>query len=183
MSRNVPAPLLAAWSGETAQPYFAIEFLLDSGANRFWTGYGERTVKGDTYIGSGQLISIEGLEEVADLSARGITLTADGLPGEIISMALQEPYQRRVCRVYYGDQSVPDVVMVFSGLINKMTINDSSDTGTISVLVDSKMVEAQKSSNRRYTSESQKSRYAGDTFFNYVTAIQDAEVLWGRNAS
>lgn len=183
MSRTVPASLLAAWSGETAHPYFAIEFLLDNAPLRFWSGYGDRTVLLNTYTGSGELLSISGLEEVGDLSAKAVTVSLSGMSGTVISMALQEPYQRRICRVYFGDASVDDVVEVFSGRLNKMTIEDGPDTGTVSVLVDSKLVEAEKASNRRYTSESQKARHAGDTFFDYVTSIQDAEISWGRKSS
>ena len=117
------------------------------------------------------------------MSAKALTISLSGMSGTVISLALQEPYQRRVCRVYFGDASVTDVVEVFTGRLNKMTIEDSAETGTVSVLVDSKMVEADRSSNRRYTSESQKSRYAGDTFFDYVASIQDAEISWGRKSS
>jgi len=63
-----------------------------------------------------------------------------------------------------------------------MTIEDTAETGVIDILVDSKMVEAEKSSNRRYTSASQKARYPNDAFFDYVAAIQDAEIVWGRNS-
>ena len=196
MSRTVPSSLITAWSGDTTEPYFAVEFLLDvkSGTDvngdpidfgplRFWSGYGERTIEGETYFGAGQLISIEGVSEAADLAAKGLTVSLSGLPSSIVSAALQEPYQRRVCRVYFGDASVSDVINVFSGRLNKMSIEDSADAATISVLVDSKLVEADKASNRRYTSESQKSRHSNDTFFDYVSALQDAEVVWGRKSA
>ena len=183
MSRTVASSLIAAWAGDTAQPYFAVEFALDSGMLRFWSGYGERTIEGQTFLGAGQLIGITGLEEVADLAAAGITVTLNGLPSEIVSAALQEPYQRRTCRVYFGDRSVPDVINAFSGKLSKMSIEDSAGSGTISVLVDSKLVEADKASNRRYTSESQKSRHNGDTFFDWTAGLQDADIVWGRKSA
>jgi len=183
MSRTVASSLITAWAGDTAQPYFAVEFALDSGMLRFWSGYGERTIEGQTFLGAGQLIGITGLEEVADLAAAGITVTLNGLPSEIVSAALQEPYQRRKCRVYFGDRSVPDVINAFSGKLSKMSIEDSAGSGTISVLVDSKLVEADKASNRRYTSESQKSRHNGDTFFDWTAGLQDADIVWGRKSA
>jgi len=122
MSRTVPSSLITAWSGETAHPYFAVEFMLDSAPLRFWSGYGERDIGGETYIGAGELISISGLEEVNDLSAKALTISLSGISGAVISMALQEPYQRRKCRVYFGDASVSDVVEVFTGSLNKMTL-------------------------------------------------------------
>jgi hypothetical protein len=183
MSRTVPAALLTALAQPEVQPFYAVEMAFDSGTVRLWTGYGDRTINSETYTGSGNLLNIEGLGEVADLSAKAITISLGGIAGELVSLALQEPYQRRRCRVYFGAINVADVVEVFTGSLNTMQIEDSGESSTISVTVDSKLVETEKASNLRYTSESQKSRYAGDTFFDYVSAIQDAEIVWGRKSA
>jgi len=183
MSRTVPAALLSALAQSEVQPYYAVEMLFDSGAVRLWTGYDNRTIAGQTYVGTGSLLNIQGLGEVADLSAKSITISLSGVAVSLVSLALQEPYQRRVCRVYFGEVSVSETVEVFSGQLNVMSIEDSGDTSTISVLVDSKLVELERSSNRRYTSENQKSRHPNDTFFDYVSAIQDAEIVWGRKSA
>ena len=180
MSRTVPAALLTALAQPEVQPYYAVEFLFDTAPVRLWTGYGDRTILGETYLGAGQLLNIQGMSEVADLSAKSITISLSGIGGELVAIALQEPYQRRICRVYFGTTNINDVVEVFSGSLNTMPIEDSGESSVISVVVDSKLIETEKSSNRRYTSESQKSRYSGDTFFDYVGAIQDAEIVWGR---
>lgn len=183
MSRTVPAALLSALAQSEVQPYYAVEMLFDSGPVRLWTGYSNRSVAGNTYVGAGELLNIQGLAEVADLSAKSITISLSGVAVSLVSLALQEPYQRRVCRVYFGEASVSETVEVFSGQLNVMSIEDSGDASTISVLVDSKLVELERSSNRRYTSENQKSRHPDDTFFDYVSAIQDAEIVWGRKSA
>jgi hypothetical protein len=216
MSRTVPAALLTTLAQPEVQPFYAVEMLFDSGAVRLWTGYGDRTINSETYVGAGTLLNIEGLAEVADLSAKAITISLSGIAGELVSLALQEPYQRRVCRVYFGsiiintapknwilangfwnDDSIwvdaaewidvfndLEVVEVFSGQINTMPIEDSGETSIIATTIDSKLVETEKASNLRYTSEIQKSRnnqqFAADTFFDYVGAIQDADIIWGR---
>lgn len=183
MSRTVPAALLTALAQPEVQPFYAVEMLFTSGPVRLWTGYGDRTINGQTYVGAGTLLNIQGLGEVADLSAKSITISLSGVAVSLVSLALQEPYQRRVCRVFFGAVDVADVVEVFSGQLNTMSIEDSGEASTISVLVDSKLVELERASNRRYTSENQKSRFAGDTFFDYVSAIQDAEIVWGRKSA
>lgn len=365
MSRTVPSAILTALAQPEVEPFYAIEIDLDSGPLRLWTGYGDRTIDGETYTGGGTLMGIEGLEEVADLSAKAVTLTLSGMPASVVSLALQEPYQRRKVRILWGVEtgsaplpaelvqiaSVPaqdnstwtlrsydassyvgrdvrlviryqsgssftgdaqfddftiggttynpengtegfqrnsdvgssvssyasvswqslatgvvnglfnrdsggtgstgtantsgntgsfyyyaetsgdglpdkyfwlrspqvtlssgtvsfysaqngatcgpitayldvaasagggssfDVVEVFSGSLNQMVIEDGPESGTLSVTVDSKLVELEKSSNRRYTSESHKSRHPNDTFFDYVAKIQDAEIVFGR---
>ena len=180
MSRTVPAAMLTALQAPTVEPFYAVEFLFDTAPVRLWTGHGERIVRGETYVGAGSLLNISGLGEVSDLTAKGATITLNGVPGELVSLALQEPYQRRRCRIYFGVVSVPDVVEVFTGSVNTMPIEDSAEAGTITVTVDSKLIETEKASNLRYTSESQKSRYPGDTFFDYTAGLQDKEIVWGR---
>lgn len=183
MSRVVPSSILTALGQSNVELFYAIEFDFDSAPLRFWTGLGNKTINGNTYLGAGTLISISGLEEVADLSAKSVTVGLSGVPVEVVSLAMQEPYQYRKCRIYFGVVGSDDVVEVFSGITNQMTIEDSADSAVITVTGESKLIQLEKASNRRYTSESHKSRYPSDTFFDYVTAIQDAEILWGKTST
>lgn len=176
MSRAVPTDILTALAQPEVEPFYAVEIDLDSGPLRLWTGYGDRTIDGQTYTGGGNLVAISGLEEVADLSAKNITLMLNGMPSSVVSLALQEPYQRRKVRVLWGVRGVSDFVEVFSGSLNQMVIEDGPESGTISVTVDSKLVELERASNRRYTSLSHKTRYPTDTFFDFVAQIQDKGV-------
>ena len=180
MSRTVPAALLTALAQPQVEPFYAVKMAFDNGTVRLWTGYGDRTINSETYVGAGSLLNIQGLGEVADLSAKAITISLSGVAAALVSLALQEPYQRRVCRVYFGAVDVSDVIEVFSGQLNTMSIEDSGEASTIAVVVDSKLVELERASNRRYTRESQRSRYSDDTFFNYVAKLQDREIVWGR---
>lgn len=183
MSRIVPSSILTALSQPEVQPFYAIEFSFDSGTIRLWTGYGDRTISGQTYTGSGSLLTISGMEEVADMSAKSTTVTLSGIPAELVSLALQEPYQNRPCRILFGVANSTDIVESFSGFMDKMTIEDSGDSASISMVIESKWVKLDRVNIRRYTSESQKSRYPNDTFFDYVSDLQDKEILWGRKSA
>ena len=181
MSRTVPAAILSALQGASVEPFYAVEAQFTGGTVRLWTGYGDRTIESNTYTGAGTLLSISGLDEVADLSAKSITVTLSGIDQTVLSLALAEPYQRRKLRVLFGVVGNSASVELFSGQMNTMTIEDSGETSTVTILVDSKLVELERASNRRYTSESQKSRHAGDTFFDYVAKLQDRQLVWGRS--
>ena len=180
MTRSTPQSLLTALSQPEVQPFYAVDMSFTSAPVRFWTGYGDRTISGDTYLGSGNLLSITGLDEVNDLSAKSITLQLSGVPASLVSLALQEPYQNRECKVYFGTTDTTTPIEVFSGLMNVMTIEDSGEASVISLTVESKLIRLEKSSNWRYTEGSQKARYSSDTFFNYVSDLQDKTLVWGR---
>ena len=180
MSRTVPADLLTALSQPEVYPFYAVEMDFDPAPVRFWTGYGDRTIFSNTYLGTGNLLSISGLEEANDLSAKGITLQLSGVPTELVSLALQEPYQRRACKIYFGTTDTTAPIEVFSGLMNKMDIQDGGDSSIIELTVESKLLRLNKASNWRYTEANHQSRHAGDTFFSYVADLQDRDIIWGR---
>jgi len=186
MTRTINSSLLTALQETAIEPYFALEFMFDSGAVRLWTGLGDKsiTVRGtsQTFNGTGSLLAISGLEEVNDLSARSVPATLSGIPSSIVSLALQEPYQRRRASIYFGELSQSAVVEVFSGKMNTMRLIDEGETSQVEVTIESKLVELSRASNYRYTDESHKARYAGDTFFSYVQDIQDLSVTWGRRS-
>ncbi len=195
MSRTIDSGLLTALTGNSVEPYYAVELMFDTktitgvdgnpidvGPLRLWTGLGNRTIGGETYIGTGALLNIAAAEEVGDLSAKGMVLTLTGLDSSIVSIALQEPYQRRKAKVYLGEQSVTPVVEIFSGFMDTMQISDEPETATVVLTIESKLVELERSRNWRYTDESHKARYSGDSFFSFVQDIQDQQVAWGRSA-
>lgn len=197
MSRAIPSSLLSALIGDSIQPYYAVELMFDTrttsdingnsieiGPLRMWTGIGDRTINvqgsDQVFTGTGSLLSIGDLEEVGDLSAKAVDLTLSGIPVSIVSLALQEPYQRRVMRLYLGEQSDSSVVEIFSGKMDKMTIVDEAESSRINLTVESKLIELERPSGWRYTNENHQSRYDGDTFFSYVQSMQDIKLIWGK---
>ncbi len=197
MSRAIPSSLLSALIGDNIQPFFAVELMFDTrtttdingdtvniGPLRMWTGIGDRTISvqgsNQVFTGTGSLLTIGDLEEVGDLASKSVDLTLSGIPVSIVSLALQEPYQRRVMRLYLGEQSDSSVVEIFSGKMDKMTIVDESESSTINLTVESKLIELERPSGWRYTNENHQSRYDGDTFFSYVQSMQDQTLVWGK---
>ena len=194
MARNISA-LVTELANSEIEPFFAVEALFDddddtrydeasyTGENaiRLWTGYGNKTIASNTYTGSGDLLGIDGLEETNDLSARAVTIALSGIDTTIVSLALTEPYQRRLCRIYFGSGSVAPVE-VFSGFMNTMTIEDNGETSSISLTIESKLVALERASNRRYTHENHLARNSSDTFFSVVADLQDKEIVWGRDS-
>jgi len=185
MSRTVPAALLTALDGDEIDVFYAVDLAFDSSNIRLWTGYGDKTINSNTYTGSGNLLTIDGLEEASDLSARGTTLTLNGLDGTIVTYALTEEYQGRLVTIYWGVGN--NTVEVFSGFMDKMTIQDSAEGATIQLTVESRLIVLERPNVRRYTRESHagvrtaKSLSGSDTFFDWVTKLQDKQIVWGRS--
>lgn len=197
MTRTVPSGFLTALSQSTVEPFYAVELLFDdtngtlysSGsyqgnqALRLWTGMGDKVIATKTYQGAGQLLTIDEAEESNDLSVKGATLTLSGIPTSLINTALSTPYQNRQCKIYLGLQGQSDVIEIFSGSMDKMTIEDDPDKSIITMRVEHKLVDLERPAVKRYTEESHKaisSANSNDTFFSFLTDIQDKQISFGR---
>jgi len=188
MARGIDANLIAALQAENVQPFYAIELAFDSGTVRLWTGVRDAMIDGEIYTGTGLLLSIGEVEEVSDLSAKGLTLTLSGLSSSILSIAYQEPYHGRPARLMFGALNVSTGAIIgaheiFAGLLDDMRIQRGSQAVTITVAVENKLVTLQRPNVRRYTSANHKLRHPTDTFFDFVQALQDKEIAWGRTVS
>jgi hypothetical protein len=208
MSRELPATLAQAVESPTVDIFFAVELFFDTSTLRFWSGLGEITLEGETYVGSGQMIQISSVDESLEISAKGATLTLSGLPSDLLSLAIQEPYQGRKCKIYFGlkdnksqflTQEGGDYILsetgsfidistseesvmaeIFSGYLDQMNIDEGPDVSTISVYVESRLIDLKRPRIRRYTSESQKSRFPNDRGFDFVEDLQMKKFTWGR---
>ena len=209
MSRDLTAEFVDEIEKDAVTAFFAVELFFQTQTLRFWSGLGEQTIDGNIYIGSGNMLGISTIDETSEISAKGATLTLSGIPSELISLALSEPYQGRKCKIYFGilqtdteylsqeDNSLIlnedgsgiilsqlDVAAtmseIFSGYIDQMNIDEGPETATISVGVESRLIDLQRPRVRRYTRESQRARFPNDKGFDFVNDLQSKKFAWGR---
>lgn len=209
MSKPITTTFAARLAAVEKRPFYAVEIDFDTAPLYIWTGVGNISSGGKTYLGTGELLRISGLDEVADMSAKGATVTLNGLDPALISTALQEPYQRRECRIYFGlMDAAPDYLLTesgevittelgeplvvdyeelpmslaFAGRVDRMPISSDGQSCSITTTVESRWVDLERARVRRYTHESQQTRFSGDTFFSFVADMQHKKVEWGKPA-
>ncbi len=210
MSRNLDADMVGALSEAEIQIFFAVQLNFDSQQLNLWTGLGEISIDGNTYTGAGNFLTFSSIDETSEIAARGAVITLTGIPSDLLSLALSEPYQGRVCRIYFGvldaktfyllqenadliedengvgigidfNTAADDVITeIFGGYIDQMNITEEAETCTIGVSVESKLIDLERQRTFRYTSESQKARYPNDLAFDFVEDLQDKKFSWGR---
>ena len=208
MSRDISSDLIETLSDDVIHPFFAIELFFDTSTLRFWSGVGELDFGDNIYTGSGNMIAVSAIDETSDISAQGARLTLSGLPSEMISLAINEPYQGRKCFIYFGTLDVTGdrltqqnghlilnqdnsailgegdfrdtITQIFSGYIDQMNIDEGPETSQISVAVESRLIDLQRPRNRRYTDANQKSRFPNDKGFEFVESLQQKKFAWGR---
>jgi hypothetical protein len=159
--------------------------VFDSSVLNIWSGIGDLAFGGNTYTGTGDLLSISEITETADIQATGIKVSLTGIKTSFIAIAKDQDYQGRVLNVSLGafDASgslIADPVIVFSGFMDTMTISESGQYSTITVSVENKLISFERSKVRRYTAEDQKIDHPTDKGFEFVTAIVQKQIIWGR---
>ena len=76
---------------------------------------------------------------------------------------------------------IADPVQVFSGRVDVMQITDAGETADIKLTAENRLVDFERPQETRYyTDQDQQREYPGDKGFEFVTAIQEAVIVWGR---
>ena len=168
------------------QIFLALKAEFDTETIRVWNGTEDLSISSETYLGAGQLLSVQPAEESSDLSSAGMVVTLSGMDSTVLDLALTEEYQNRdiTCFIGYlmgGSLEVAGTIVLFKGRMTSMTINDTPEGATISIQAENRLIDLQRPSNLRNTKESQEFLHTGDLFFNQVASLQDKEIIWGRS--
>jgi len=151
-----------------------------------WSGAYDRTIDSKAYIGAGDLLSIEGVQETGDLAARGAQITLSGVSGSAIAQALQETYQQSEGRVYVGSMADIDTsspyLEIFRGRMDQLLIDEGAEASTVQVRLESKLKDLERPGVGRYTNAFQSRRFSGDKGLWFVESLQDQQLVWGSRA-
>ena len=206
MSRDLSVNTIENISENVVYPFFATELRFDGNIVRMWTGQGTLVLSdGTEWVGLGQLLNISSIEETSEMSVKGASISLSGIHSELLSLALSEPYQGRIAKIYFGTfqqgsilQETSDYILLqdgsrinleststgfnelFSGYMDQMNIEESGDTATIEMMVENKLIDLERARVARFTSGYQKSVYPGDLGMDFIEDLQDKKISWGR---
>lgn len=184
MSRDLTAGVITQLQAESVEIGLLFEGEFASGWVRIWSGLGNLSWNGYTWTGAGTLLGISSIDETNEVRAVGATVSVSGIPSDLVSLALGDARSGKTGRVYLAFFSsgsiVSDPILQFEGRLDVPVIEDGGETATIAISYESKLIELERPRERRYTPEDQAIDYPGDLGFDYVAALQDAQITWGR---
>jgi hypothetical protein len=156
-----------------------------SGDVLVWSGLGDLTWAGKTWLGVGTLGGVSGVAETTETAAKGVTLSLSGIPSDMIETALAETRQGLPAEVWFGcldaeGALIGDPFLLFRGLTDVPTIEEGAETCTISITAESRLIDLERARTRRYTPEDQHLDYPGDKGFDFVVGLQNREFKFGR---
>tara|TARA_R110000823_G_scaffold178335_1_gene310824 strand:- start:247 stop:807 length:561 start_codon:yes stop_codon:yes gene_type:complete len=185
MSRSLTTALNNELISSEMNPFMAVSLDFEDGTFYSWTGYGDITFGGETYFGSGDIIHLGSVNETSEIRANGIQISLSGIPAELVSAALQDPYQGRIAKIYFGVLNgttgavIADPYLIFKGRMDLMTIEDGGETASISVTAESRLIDLNRAKERRFTDNDQKIDYPDDKGLQHIQGLQEKQISWG----
>ena len=183
MSRAFGAASAAAFIQPNVSIITFVMLNFASGIVRVHNGLGTYTWGDEEWLGVGNLGSVGQLEEGADVSPYGITLSLSALDAQVAGVALTEDYFMRPVSIYIGALSADDELLnnplqMWSGHMDVMTVTAGTENDTITIKCESELAAFDRSSNLKYTTQSQQDFYPGDLFFEFLPKIEGAKIRW-----
>jgi hypothetical protein len=133
------------------------------------------------FEGAGSIGAISDVEETVELRAVRLTLALSPVPQEVVDIALAERSYRLRPVTLWGalldaqGAFVADPFPLWAGLMDTMEVTDGAEP-SVALACESRLVDLERAEVRRYTDADQQAEFPGDRFFEFVPALQEAEI-------
>ena len=141
------------------------------------------------YEGTGGLSSLNVLTETNELGSQSIQLVLSGIDNDTITDIFSDEYIGKPAYIWYGtlnkdtyaiEGGPSGPVLIFAGRMDYGVI-EFGETATISLNVTSRLADWERSRGGRFNHSYQVNHVdPTDRGFEYMQALQNAEITWGR---
>ena len=185
MARALTAAMLAAIATGAVKPIFLYEGEFSGGTLNLFTGHGTLSWDAKTWTGDAGMLRITSIAESSDLSAVNFTVSLNGEVSAVLSVALAQVRRGKPGSVWLGlldaaGALYADPFLCFKGRADKPSIVPDPNQCVVGVAYESRLIDAARRRERRYTPEDQAIDYPNDLGFDQVAALQDTVLTWGR---
>lgn len=157
-----------------------------SGAVRIWSGLGNLSWDGYTWVGLGDLIKVDPITETKDSRVEEIGVEVSGFSSDFFDPVQIDDFYGRTGTIWMGliDEStggvIDDPYVIFSGTLDYDEERFDGKTSTIKVMSTNRMADLLRPREYRYTHEHQQELHPGDMGLEFVASLQDLQINWGK---
>jgi hypothetical protein len=150
---------------------------------RVWSGVGPISYGGFQFIGVGNLGSISPVVETTETQAQGITLQLTGIPKDLLHDSMTHLNAGGVMNLHMGflDPNgllIDTPIMVYSGLMDQVSVKMGPKTATITIAVENRLSQLQRSRGWLYTDQAQRQISSDDDGLKWVAVTSDVFIKW-----
>ena len=184
MQRNLDPAMAASLMAGVISPVLFAMLTFRSGVHYACNAGFDISFGGNTYKGVGSYGRMGLVTEGTEVEAGGLSLELSAIDPEILGECLTDIAALRPAKVWVGFWAngalIGQPYCIFAGVVDKPTINLAPETATISLALESRMHNLNRSSNRRYTRADQNANGApNDSFFDYTALLSNLALRWG----
>jgi hypothetical protein len=184
MSRQLDTTLAAALSSGAIRPFFMAQLSFKTQIQWVWTGVGNLVWSGQTFVGVGSLAKVGVIQEGSDVHAYGTTVTLSGIDPVLLGECMNDMEPGAQATLWFGALSSAGTIIgspyqVFAGTMDQPSVSVGVDTISITLALETKMLDLARATNRRYTSADQRRFFPTDSAFGWVESLNDMADVWG----
>jgi hypothetical protein len=178
MRTGLDSSLAAAFQSGVLIPFFMGTFQFKTSTQRVWSGVGNLTVDGQTFVGVGSFAEVGAITEGTDVEAKGTYVKLSGIDPVLLGEAMNDIQPGLQAMLWIGAMDVNANIIgspyqIFGGIIDQPLVDPSDTTVSITLNLESKVIDFSRASNRKYTSADQRSVYPHDSGFDYVEQLNN----------
>lgn len=182
--RNLDPTLLAAMESGFIMPVFFAMLTFRTSTRYVWTGAGSISFNGQTYLGIGSLGQVGGVNEGVQVKAEGTSVTLSGIDPALLNECMTDIQLGAPATLWFGLMTNTRLLIgtpykLFSGSIDKPTVSVGAATISITLNLESRLIDLSRPSNFRYTTADQHIAYPNDSAFTWVEILNDQALIWG----
>lgn len=188
MPRTLTSAFIDEATAARCEPCLFVEMELRTQTLRLWTGLGDITWDGETWLGNGYFQNVTGGEETSDIQATSIVFHLTAVPEAQVALALSEFMRNKPGSLWFGfldaaGDVVADPALMFEGKLDAAELVETPEGSNLQVTYQSNFADLERSSAGRYTDAGQKKFYPEDKGFEFVEKVRDRDLRWGSKKS
>jgi hypothetical protein len=185
MRPDATTAFITACASANVRPAIFVAADFVDGTVYVWNGIGSIDWNDQTWTGIGSLGSVSTIEEGANVQARGATLTLSGLDPAILTEVMTQYKVTAPVTIYFGmfdaaGALIEDPIISFRGRMDQPTLTVNGPSAALNIQCENRLLDMNVSVESRYTDQDQKLTYPDDRGFEWVNAIQQVTIFWGR---
>jgi len=181
-SRVIAAPNIVQIDSNETYIVIMVKLEFDTPAY-LHSGIGTISFEGNDYIGVGQLGSIDGVDESADLAPAPFRLSISGIDSSFLAEGLDSGNYGDVITVYRGYRQDDGTLVADPWIATRGKLEYTQvvrgEQNAVQLTVQHDLALLDEISGDRWTHEDQTSKFVGDEGLEYVHEMAGVKLLWG----
>jgi hypothetical protein len=180
---NLTGEVITAITSSAVRLAFLLQLNFADNTYYLWNGSGIIVWNGNNYSGAGTVGTIGGISESNTVQAQGISLGLSGIDPGDLAESMNEINHAGPAWVYlaFFDSNgniLTNPVPAYMGILDKPDIDLDTNTCSITIDVENRLADLNRSRGGRYTDQDQRARYPNDRSLNWVSYNQDRNIIW-----